>query len=191
MDRSGWKRQGSQRLAGHTSVAFTLDRYGHLYADPDDTLRARLDEMIESGEVSPGRKPSRRQQPSLGDRTPLEDPLYRHTRNARRLSDLAHRRAALRREQHCRRPSPLGPFHLASRPRRHLQRALPGRIWILVNPRRCHVVVIPLWDNLAMLLWCRCGAEAARGLRRRPHDGQKSWSEGVGVTGLEPVTSAV
>lgn len=32
--------------AGHTSVAFTLDRYGHLYPDHDEGLRARLDEMI-------------------------------------------------------------------------------------------------------------------------------------------------
>jgi len=32
--------------AGHTSVSFTLDRYGHLFPDHDDGLRARLDEMI-------------------------------------------------------------------------------------------------------------------------------------------------
>ena len=31
--------------AGHTSVSFTLDRYGHLYADADDALRARLESL--------------------------------------------------------------------------------------------------------------------------------------------------
>ena len=29
--------------AGHTSVSFTLDRYGHLFEDADDTLAGRLD----------------------------------------------------------------------------------------------------------------------------------------------------
>ena len=32
--------------AGHMSVSFTLDRYGHLFPNHDDRLRARLDEMI-------------------------------------------------------------------------------------------------------------------------------------------------
>ena len=31
--------------AGHTSVAFTLDRYGHLFEGHDDELRIRLDAM--------------------------------------------------------------------------------------------------------------------------------------------------
>ena len=31
--------------AGHTSVAFTLDRYGHLFPGHDDELRDRLDAM--------------------------------------------------------------------------------------------------------------------------------------------------
>ena len=31
--------------AGHTSVAFTLDRYGHLFEGHDDELRERLDAM--------------------------------------------------------------------------------------------------------------------------------------------------
>ena len=31
--------------AGHTSVAFTLDRYGHLFEGHDDELRDRLDAM--------------------------------------------------------------------------------------------------------------------------------------------------
>jgi len=32
--------------AGHTSVSFTLDRYGHLFPDHDEGLRARLEEII-------------------------------------------------------------------------------------------------------------------------------------------------
>jgi integrase len=31
--------------AGHTSVSFTLDRYGHLYPDADHALRDRLDAL--------------------------------------------------------------------------------------------------------------------------------------------------
>src|SRR4029453_9332746 len=33
--------------AGHTSVSFTLDRYGHLYPDADQALRERLDALHE------------------------------------------------------------------------------------------------------------------------------------------------
>jgi integrase len=32
--------------AGHTSVSFVLDRYGHLFPEADTTLRARLDELF-------------------------------------------------------------------------------------------------------------------------------------------------
>jgi integrase len=35
--------------AGHTSVAFTLDRYGHLFPGHDDELRDRLDAMHATG----------------------------------------------------------------------------------------------------------------------------------------------
>jgi integrase len=31
--------------AGHTSVSFTLDRYGHLYPEADTTLRDRLEAL--------------------------------------------------------------------------------------------------------------------------------------------------
>jgi hypothetical protein len=31
--------------AGHTSVSFTLDRYGHLYPEADQALRDRLDAL--------------------------------------------------------------------------------------------------------------------------------------------------
>jgi hypothetical protein len=31
--------------AGHTSVSFTLDRYGHLYPEADAKLRDRLDDL--------------------------------------------------------------------------------------------------------------------------------------------------
>jgi hypothetical protein len=35
--------------AGHTSVAFTLDRYGHLFEGHDLELRYRLDTMLAEG----------------------------------------------------------------------------------------------------------------------------------------------
>ena len=35
--------------AGHTSVAFTLDRYGHLFEGHDAELRDRLDAMHAQG----------------------------------------------------------------------------------------------------------------------------------------------
>lgn len=35
--------------AGHSSVAFTLDHYGHLYEDRSDTLAERLDDLLNAG----------------------------------------------------------------------------------------------------------------------------------------------
>ena len=32
--------------AGHSSVAFTLDRYGHLYQDTEDDIPERLDALL-------------------------------------------------------------------------------------------------------------------------------------------------
>ena len=32
--------------AGHSSVAFTLDRYGHLYEDAEDQIPDRLDALL-------------------------------------------------------------------------------------------------------------------------------------------------
>jgi hypothetical protein len=32
--------------AGHSSVAFTLDRYGHLYEDAEDEIPDRLDALL-------------------------------------------------------------------------------------------------------------------------------------------------
>jgi integrase len=32
--------------AGHSSVGFTLDRYGHLYEDRSDALADRLDDLL-------------------------------------------------------------------------------------------------------------------------------------------------
>jgi hypothetical protein len=34
--------------AGHTSVSFTLDRYGHLYPEADRALREHLDRFHEA-----------------------------------------------------------------------------------------------------------------------------------------------
>jgi integrase len=36
--------------AGHTSVSFTLDRYGHLYPESDAALRERLDAIYSAGQ---------------------------------------------------------------------------------------------------------------------------------------------
>jgi integrase len=42
--------------AGHTSVSFTLDRYGHLYPEADTALRDRLDALYVAGsQAEPGR----------------------------------------------------------------------------------------------------------------------------------------
>jgi integrase len=42
--------------AGHTSVSFTLDRYGHLYPEADTALRDRLDALyVAAGQAEPGR----------------------------------------------------------------------------------------------------------------------------------------
>lgn len=40
--------------AGHSSVAFTLDRYGHLYEEHGDDVADRLDTMLAQGRPSAG-----------------------------------------------------------------------------------------------------------------------------------------
>jgi integrase len=39
--------------AGHASVGFTLDRYGHLYPETDSALRDRLDALYGSAQPAP------------------------------------------------------------------------------------------------------------------------------------------
>jgi hypothetical protein len=39
--------------AGHSSVAFTLDRYGHLYEDDDDRETAAMDALIGAQQGQP------------------------------------------------------------------------------------------------------------------------------------------
>ena len=39
--------------AGHTSVSFTLDRYGHLYPEADAALRDRLDALYGTAQAAP------------------------------------------------------------------------------------------------------------------------------------------
>ncbi len=39
--------------AGHSSVAFTLDRYGHLYESDEDDLTMRLDALLEGTRPTP------------------------------------------------------------------------------------------------------------------------------------------
>ena len=41
--------------AGHTSVAFTLDRYGHLFPDADTQLRKQLDRFARGSRTAPRR----------------------------------------------------------------------------------------------------------------------------------------
>jgi len=43
MDRRGGQPKEVAARAGHASVSFTLDRYGHLYPEADLTLRERLE----------------------------------------------------------------------------------------------------------------------------------------------------
>ena len=39
--------------AGHASVSFTLDRYGHLYLEADTALRDRLDALYGTAQPAP------------------------------------------------------------------------------------------------------------------------------------------
>jgi hypothetical protein len=39
--------------AGHASVSFTLDRYGHLYPEADTALRDRLDALYGTAQPAP------------------------------------------------------------------------------------------------------------------------------------------
>ena len=59
--------------AGHTSVSFTLDRYGHLYPEADTALRDRLDSLYVAGEqAGPGmviELPRGRSRPQRGPAT--------------------------------------------------------------------------------------------------------------------------
>ena len=48
---SGANVKAVSMRAGHTSVAFTLDRYGHLYPDQDAALASRLDQMVATGNI--------------------------------------------------------------------------------------------------------------------------------------------
>jgi len=74
--------------AGHTSVSFTLDRYGHLFEGHDAELRERLDAMHAVGlkgaaggsilEFQPGTfRPVRG--PNAGPSKPTNDEAWRHT----------------------------------------------------------------------------------------------------------------
>ena len=59
--------------AGHASVSFTLDRYGHLYPEADTALRDRLDALYVAGEqAGPGmviELPRDRSRPQRGPAT--------------------------------------------------------------------------------------------------------------------------
>ena len=44
--RAGANAKEVSTWAGHSTVAFTLDRYGHLYDDADDSMPDRLDALL-------------------------------------------------------------------------------------------------------------------------------------------------
>jgi hypothetical protein len=60
--------------AGHASVSFTLDRYGHLYPEADSALRDRLDALHGGTQAAAGNSrpaaPTGRAWPQCGPRRP-------------------------------------------------------------------------------------------------------------------------
>jgi hypothetical protein len=50
VDAAGANPKEVAARAGHTSVSFTLDRYGHLYPESDAALRDRLDALYSAGQ---------------------------------------------------------------------------------------------------------------------------------------------
>jgi integrase len=46
--RAGANPKEVSTWAGHSTVAFTLDRYGHLYDDADDSMPDRLDALLDA-----------------------------------------------------------------------------------------------------------------------------------------------
>ena len=53
MDRGRRQPEEVAARAGHASVSFTLDRYGHLYPEADTALRDRLDVLYGAARPSP------------------------------------------------------------------------------------------------------------------------------------------
>jgi integrase len=41
---NGWPIQNVSKTLGHSSIAITVDRYGHMFRDTEEALVARLDE---------------------------------------------------------------------------------------------------------------------------------------------------
>jgi integrase len=73
--------------AGHTSVAFTLDRYGHLFEGHDDELRDRLDVMHAQGlRGAPGGElvelPAAQARPAAAPARPTADQATKRTRRS-------------------------------------------------------------------------------------------------------------
>jgi integrase len=73
--------------AGHTSVAFTLDRYGHLFEGHDDELRDRLDVMHAQGLWgAPGGElvelPAAQARPAAAPARPTADQATNRTRRS-------------------------------------------------------------------------------------------------------------
>ena len=53
VDRGRGQPKEVAARAGHASVSFTLDRYGHLYPEADTALRDRLDALYGSTQPAP------------------------------------------------------------------------------------------------------------------------------------------
>jgi hypothetical protein len=53
MDRGRGQPKEVAARAGHASVSFTLDRYGHLYPEADAALRDRLDALYGNAQSAP------------------------------------------------------------------------------------------------------------------------------------------
>lgn len=75
MDRRRRRPQGGRPpRAGHTSVSFTLDRYGHLYSEADTGLRDRLDALYAAGaQAEPGEVNELRRDASRAPARPRND----------------------------------------------------------------------------------------------------------------------
>jgi integrase len=54
------------KRAGHTSVSFTLDRYGHLFEGADEGIADRLDALIAANHAAPPDDPGTATEPSSG-----------------------------------------------------------------------------------------------------------------------------
>jgi hypothetical protein len=70
VDRGRRQPQGGLDRAGHSSVSFTLDRYGHLYPEADTALRDCLDALYGAGQLGRAAASAVRAWPQCGPPAP-------------------------------------------------------------------------------------------------------------------------